>query len=260
MTEINIDRPVGGVLRILMNGPETLNALDDSARERLLDALESAATDPEARVVLLTGQGKAFSAGGDVRNMAGRSLKASQRVLRKGQQIVEVISGMQKPVIAAVNGIASGAGFNLALAADIILADRKAWFQQSFAKLGLMPDMGGTYFLTRQIGRYRAKEVLLTGRKIGAEEAAALGFVSRVIEDDFDRESIDYCAALAQGAPVALGLTKLLTNRAADGQLSDALDKEMLGQCLLYSTEDHQEALRTFLAKGDLLKMSFSGQ
>lgn len=260
MTALGVDRPATGVLRLRLDGVETLNALDDGVKAALVAALAEAAGDREARVVLLTGTGRAFCAGGDVRGMGTRTPAETNDVLTFGRRITEGIANLQKPVVAAVNGIASGAGFNLALTCDIVLAAPDAWFQQSFVRMGLVPDMGGTYLLARAIGPHRAKAALMTGRRFTAEEGRALGFVADILTGDFDAEAVAYCAGLARGAPIAVGLTKLLANRAVDGSLSDALDREALAQGVLAATADHQTAVSTFLDKGDLDAIDFQGR
>ncbi|AMM20000.1 hypothetical protein AX769_07275 [Frondihabitans sp. PAMC 28766] len=261
MTRLDIDRPATGVLRLRMNGPDTLNALDEGVKAQLVAALQDAAADREARVVLLTGTGRAFSAGGDIRAMGTRSAAGTIDVLTFGREITEGIAGLQKPVVAAVNGLASGAGFNLALASDIIVAS-PAWFQQSFIRMGLMPDMGGTYLLAQAIGLHRAKAALLTAHRFSTDEATALGFVSQVFDGDgdFDADAVAYCADLAKRAPLALGLTKLLANRSVDGTLADALDRETLAQAVLSSTSDHKSAVEAFLAKRSLDDLVFTGE
>lgn len=260
MTALVIDRPATGVLRWRMDGTEKLNALDDNLRAALIEAARDAAAEPEARVVLLTGTGRAFCAGGDVSGMGVRSPAQTVQLLHNGRRIVEGLAGLQKPVIAAVNGLASGAGFNLALAADVIVATPEAWFQQSFTRVGLMPDMGGTYLLTRYIGLGRAKEALLTARRFTAQEGVDLGFVARTLDGDFDSAAVAYALDFARRAPLALGMTKWLVNLATDGTLSDALDREAMAQAVLGATDDHKAAVAAFLAKQDLDSLTFNGE
>ncbi|BDZ47861.1 enoyl-CoA hydratase [Frondihabitans sucicola] len=260
MTRLDVDRPAAGVLRLRMNGPDTLNALDEGVKSELVAALQDAATDKQDRIVLLTGTGRAFSAGGDIRAMGTRSATGTIDVLTFGREITEGITGLQKPVVAAVNGLASGAGFNLALSSDIVVASPTAWFQQSFIRMGLMPDMGGTYLLAQAIGLHRAKAALLTAHRFTAEEATGLGFVTEIFDGDFDAEAVAYCAELAKRPPVAAGLTKLLANRSVDGTLGDALDRETLAQAVLSSTSDHKSAVDAFLAKRDLDDLVFTGE
>lgn len=260
VTQLDIDRPAAGVTRLRLNGPDTLNALDAGVKSQLVDALRDIAVDRSTRVVLLTGTGKAFCSGGDIRGMGNRSASGTIDVLTFGRQIIEGITGLQKPVVAAVNGIASGAGFNLALSADIILAARPAWFQQTFVRMGLMPDMGGTYLLAQAIGLHRAKNALLTGHRFSSEEAVDLGFASRVIDENFDEEAIFFCSELARKAPLAMGLTKLLANRSVDGTLIDALDREATAQGVLATTSDHKLAVAAFLNKTNLDDIIFTGE
>jgi 2-(1,2-epoxy-1,2-dihydrophenyl)acetyl-CoA isomerase len=260
MTMLVGDRPAPGVLRLCLDGEDTLNALDEGVKDGLLDALAAAASDGTARVVMITGTGRAFCAGGDVRAMGERTPRQTMAVLAKGRQITERIAVLNKPVVAAVNGLASGAGFNLALACDVVLARDSAWFQQSFVKIGLVPDMGGTYLLARQVGLHRAKEILLSGRRIGSDEARDLGLVAHVYGDDFEERALAYCADMARGATQALALTKMLANRAVEGSLQDALDKEALGQAVAASTGDHRAAVEAFRAKKPLDSIDFTGE
>lgn len=259
MTELVIDRPADGVVRWRLDGPDKLNALDSTLRGGLVDAIDAVAADSSARVVLLTGTGRAFCAGGDVKGMGVRSPVASVELLQYGRKIVEGFASLQKPIIAAVNGLASGAGFNLALAADIVVASPTAWFQQSFTRLGLMPDMGGTYLLAQSIGLARAKEALLTARRFTADEAEELGFVARQLVGDFDAEAVAYASGVAAKAPLATGMTKWLVNLAGSSTLAAALDRESMAQAILASTADHAEAVRAFKEKDDLDRIDFKG-
>jgi 2-(1,2-epoxy-1,2-dihydrophenyl)acetyl-CoA isomerase len=260
VTALVVDRPAAGVLRWRMDGIEKLNALDATLRGALVEAISDAADDREARVVLLTGAGRAFCAGGDVSGMGVRSPAETVQLLQFGRRIVEGLAALQKPVIAAVNGIASGAGFNLALAADVVVASPSAWFQQSFTRIGLMPDMGGTYLLAKYIGLGRAKEALLTARRFTAQEGVDLGFVARALDGDFDDAAVAYAATYAARAPLAVGMTKWLVNLAADSTLSEALDREAMAQAVLGTTGDHQAAVAAFLAKQDLDSIVFKGE
>lgn len=260
MTELITDRPADGVVRLRLDGEATLNAIDDAAKAGLLDALEHAGSDPAARVVMLTGTGRAFCAGGDIRGMGERTPVQTTEVLAHGRRITEGIAALNKPVVAAVNGLASGAGFNLALACDVVVAHESAWFQQSFVRIGLVPDMGGTYLLARQVGLHRAKEILLSARRIDSAEARELGLVAHVYGADFDERAVAYCAEMARGATRALGLTKFLTNRAVEGALQAALDGEMFAQAIAGSTSDHRAAVTAFREKRPLDSVEFSGE
>ena len=260
MTEVVVDRPAPGVRRLRLDGPDTLNALDEGCKDQLLTQLAECAVDPGTRAVLLTGTGRAFCAGGDVRAMGARSPVQTEAVLAKGRQITERLAAMPKPVVAAVNGLASGAGANLALACDVLLAHERAWFQQSFVKLGLVPDLGGTYLLARQVGAHRAKEILLSARRVDAEEAHRLGLVAQVHGDDLPDRAVIYAAGLARGATVALGLTRTLVGRAVEGSLQQALDAEGHAQAVASSTQDHRAAVGAFLAKQPLDDLDLTGE
>lgn len=259
MTALVVDEPAPGVRRLRMDGEDTLNALDEDFKDALLAELVAIATDSDVRLVLLTGTGRAFCAGGDVRAMGVRSAVETVAVLAKGRRITESLASIDKPVVAAVNGLASGAGFNVALACDVILAHEKAWFQQSFVRMGLIPDMGGTYFLARQVGLYRAKEMLLSARRVTSAEAHELGFVAHVYGADFEERVLAYCADMARGPGQALGITKLLSNRAVEGSLQSALDGEAYGQAVAASTHDHQLAINAFKNKRPLDTVDFTG-
>jgi len=259
MTTLREDRPLPGVLRLTLDGEETLNALDAEAKESLADTLRRIRIDRETRVVLITGAGRAFCSGGDIRGMGPRTTLDSVDRLTLGREIVESLQLLRKPVIAAVNGVAAGAGFNLALAADIIIAKADAYFQASFVRVGLLPDFGGTYQLTRQVGLLRAKEILLSARKVSAAEAHSLGIAAHVYDEGFQEHVLAYAERLARSAPAALGLTKMLVNRASEGSLSEALDREVLGQAVLSQTRDHRTAVTAFLTKQPHQSLEFEG-
>ncbi|TFC70960.1 enoyl-CoA hydratase/isomerase family protein [Cryobacterium sp. TMS1-20-1] len=259
MTTLEIDKRGDGVAVLKLNGPETLNALDEGIKKDLLAALTDIDSDDDVRVVLLTGVGRAFCAGGDVRQMAAVPAVETVARVTLGNQVIEKIVSLQKVVVAGVNGLASGAGFNLALAADIVLADRSAWFQQSFMQIGLAPDMGGTYLLTQQLGWQRAKVALLTGHRFTVEEGHALGFVAEIVDGDFFDEALRYCEVLARRPPLALSATKTLVNNAAAAMLSTALRSEATTQAVLSITKDHRRAVDAFQTKQDLRSVEFQG-
>jgi 2-(1,2-epoxy-1,2-dihydrophenyl)acetyl-CoA isomerase len=261
MTALVVDRPAPGVTRWRLDGPEKLNALDGELRAALVAEIARVADDDQTRVIVLTGTGRAFCAGGDVSAMGVRSPTRTVDLLQLGRRIVEGLATLRIPVIAAVNGLASGAGFNLALAADVIVASPTAWFQQSFTRIGLMPDMGGTYLLTKYIGLGRAKEALLTAHRFTVDEGVDLGFVARRVDDaDFDAAVVAYASGYAARAPLAVGMTKWLVNLAADSTLSAALDREALAQAVLGSTGDHAAAVEAFRSKQNLDDIRFEGE
>src|SRR3954452_7845743 len=173
------------ITTITLDRPEKLNAFAGTRREELLAALRIAAEDEGCRVVIITGAGRAFCAGGDVEYMAGLQKKGDvdsfHKLLDGGRDIVTTIASMPKPVIASVNGVAAGAGCNLALACDYRIASDTAKLGETFVKIGIHPDWGGTWFLPRLVGPSRALELLTTGRMVDAAEALAIGMVDRVV-------------------------------------------------------------------------------
>ncbi len=228
-----------GILRLTFNRPRARNAINWEVRRALLAQLDAASRDHDIRVVVLAGDDKAFCAGGDVKEMGNGSRDTSDKLVM-AKAINQLIAGMDKPVVAEVRGYASGAGFGLALACDIVVADEKAVFQTSFIQRGLVPDMGTTYWLVRQVGLHRAKEIIFTGRSIDASEGQELGFVAHVWTTANFREEADALEALLARQPtVGLSLTKHMLNRSLESDLSAALDAERLGQLAATTSAEH---------------------
>src|SRR5512146_478406 len=202
------------VATLTLNRPERLNALGDTLRDDLHDAVLRATTDPQVRAIVLTGAGKGFCSGGDVKAMnEAKEARAERPVLEKvaplRDRVLLAMRDAPQPIIAAVNGAAAGAGMNLALACDIRLASTAAKFTQAFVKRGLHPDWGGTYFLPRVVGMARAAELIFTGEVIDAAEALRLGIVSRVVAPEELMPAVGELArAIAAGPPVAIRLAK----------------------------------------------------
>src|SRR5205823_7541304 len=195
------------ITTITLDRPEKLNAFAGTMREDLLAALRAAEADHGCRVVVVTGAGRAFCAGGDVEYMAGLqrdgNVAAFRRLLDAGRDVILRICSMSKPVIAAVNGIAAGAGCNLALACDYRIASDQAKLGETFVRIGLHPDWGGTWLLPRLVGRSRAFELLASGRMIDAQEALAIGMVDRVVSD-LAAEVQAFARTLADAPPIAI--------------------------------------------------------
>jgi 2-(1,2-epoxy-1,2-dihydrophenyl)acetyl-CoA isomerase len=240
---------------ITLNRPEVLNALGGTMREELLQALQRSETDPEVRCVMITGAGRAFCAGGDISNMVelqaqGNTAPMEER-MAVGAKVIQQIRRMPKPIMAAVNGAAAGAGMNLALACDLRWGSDRARFAESFVKIGLAPDWGGTYFLTRLIGTSRAMELMMTGDPIEAEEALRLGIINRVLPHEaFYDEALNFARRLAAGPAAALAQIKRGVYLGATGTLEEALEHEQQAQLGLFlSTTDAQEGTRAFLEK-----------
>ena len=238
---------------IVLNRPKALNPVNKKTAQEISAALEDLKADPNIRSVILTGAGKAFSAGGDIREIenytAQETMKFRDFMLVVKKMILD-IRNTPKPVIAAVNGLAYVVGFSLALSADVVLASENAGFCQVFVKIGLVPDGGSTFFLPRLIGFARSFPLVFSGDPISAKEALALGLVSKVVPPDkLEEEAIALARKLAQGPTRAMGLAKELMYAGMERTLSEQLDEEASVQCLCRLTRDHQEGLRAFHEK-----------
>lgn len=243
------------VATITLNRPERLNALGADMREQLLAALERSESDPQARVVIITGAGRAFCSGGDVKEMnerraAGAQIRRDGEVVPLRDRILLKLQTLAKPVIAAVNGVAAGAGMNLALGCDLRIASDKAAFGEVFVKRGLHPDWGGTYLLPRMVGTAKALELILFGDMVSAEEAYRMGLVNRLVpHSEFAEAAHEWAARLAEGPPVALRLAKRGVYRNLQSDLASALEYESFAQQIVWSTEDAGEGIRAFVEK-----------
>ena len=244
-----------GIATLTLNRPERLNALGDTLREDLHDAVMRASEDDQVRVMVVTGAGKGFCSGGDVKAMNERKTQGGERPL--GEKVapgrdrtVLALRDAPKPVIAAVNGAAAGAGMNLALACDIRLASTAAKFAQAFVRRGLHPDWGGTYFLPRVVGVAKAAELIWTGEIIEATEALRLGIVSAVhAPEDLMPAAHALAAKIAAGPPVAIRLAKRAIYHNLECDLRQALEFETFAQNICFETEDAREGIRAFVDK-----------
>jgi 2-(1,2-epoxy-1,2-dihydrophenyl)acetyl-CoA isomerase len=243
-----------GVTTITLNRPEKLNALIGTMREDLLDALRTADHDADTRVVVITGAGRAFCAGGDVDFMSGLQqngdLAAFRALLDAGQEVILQIASMAKPVIASVNGIAAGAGCNLALACDSRIASDAAKFSESFVRIGLHPDWGGTWLLPRLVGRSRAFELCATGRIVDAAEALAIGMADRVVPAaDLAAETAQLARALAAASPVAIAGIKRALEASEGNDLRSQLELEAQHQMECFQSEEAKARIAAFARK-----------
>ena len=240
-----------GVATITLNRPDSLNALNATMRVELTAAFKAAAKDDATRAVVLTGAGRGFCAGADLRGGSGE--RDFRHVLTtEYNPLIEAIRRLPKPVVGAVNGVAAGAGVSLALAADLVVAAEGARFVPAFARIGLVPDSGLTRALVRGVGRHRAFEILMGERQLGADDARDMGLVAAVVPAD---QLLDVASELARrlaaGPTVAIGLTKRLLNRAEDATLADALAVEAALQDVAGRTGDHAEGVVAFGEKRD---------
>jgi 2-(1,2-epoxy-1,2-dihydrophenyl)acetyl-CoA isomerase len=241
----------GGVATITLNRPAALNALTIPMKERLLAALDEAGRDPAVRAVVLTGSGRAFCAGQDLRERLAPDPPSFDDELRlRYNPIVRAIRGLPQPVIAAVNGVAAGAGASLAFACDLRIAAEEASFVLAFGRIGLVPDTGATWTLPRLVGAARAAEIALLGEVVGAADAVRIGLVSRVVPaSDLAAEAAAMAGRLAGLAPGATTATKRLLAGAFDRELDAALEAEAEAQAAAGSHPDHAEGLAAFVEK-----------
>lgn len=246
---------VDGVATVTFNRPEKLNALTFEVYADLRDLLSEIEHRDDVRVLVLTGSGRGFCSGGDVNEIIGQLLEAdTKRVLeftRMTGSVVERLRRLPMPVIAAVNGVAAGAGSVIALAADLRVLARSASFHFLFTKVGLAgADMGSAYLLPRVIGMGRATEALLLGEAIDAERALGIGLATRVVEDDdLTSAATDLARQLADGPALAYGATKILLSREQDMDLGSAIELEASTQALLMTSDDHAEFYQAFTGK-----------
>ncbi len=245
----------GGVAVLTMNRPDALNALTRPMMRAMWDALETYGADPEVGCIVLTGAGRGFCAGGDVKAMASGeknlgTFEAKAQDLRARMDIVRLLHQGPKPTIAMVNGVAAGAGLGLALACDIRVAAASARMTTAFAKVGLSGDFGGTWFLNRLVGPARARELYFTSEILDAARIEALGLANRVVPDEqLEAETMALARRIAGGPRVALTYMKRNANVAETGTLCDLLDAEALHMTRCRDTEDHREAARAFVEK-----------
>ncbi|MFJ3497647.1 enoyl-CoA hydratase/isomerase family protein [Streptomyces sp. NPDC086091] len=239
------------VTTLTLNRPEALNALTPALRDRLIALLGDASADPDVRAVVLTGTGRGFCAGADLRGSGGGGERVAgdvARTLRLGaQRLIGAVLDCEKPVIAAVNGTAAGLGAHLALACDLVLATESARFVEVFVRRGLVPDGGGAYLLPRLVGPQRAKELMFFGDTLTAPEAARLGLVNRVVPPgELAATAQAWADRLATGPTRALALTKQLVNASLDSDRATAFAAEAAAQEINLTTSDAHEGLTAF--------------
>jgi len=249
----------GGIATLLLNRPDKRNAMSDDMRTEFIHALETVAADKSIRALVLTGAGKAFCAGGDIAGMEKRMNAPAGEVAFNGwhrQQRVHhtqsLLHTMPKPVIAAVNGAASGLGADTALACDFIIASEWASFTWSYIHRGIVPDGGGMYFLPRRVGLPRAKELIFTGRKVDADEALSLGIVDRrTSADQLLADAQAWARELSQGSVTALALGKRILDQTFELPAEQVFAQGSQAQGICYTSTEHRESVMAFLAKSN---------
>ena len=241
----------GRVATLTLNRPRAMNSLNDALVAGLLAALREIGSDPEVRVIVLTGQGRAFCAGGDLFYLESLGDPIAARAfIQEAGSITAAIMALPKPVIAMVNGVAAGAGFSLALACDLIFCAHSARFVQSFSKIGLVPDCGSTSLLPRFVGHHKAMELMLTARPIDGETASRLGLVNVLAEDEhLETETRQFAADLTQGPPLAFARTKRLLHEGVLNTFARALACEVEAQTECLFTDDFREGVLAFREK-----------
>ena len=258
MTSTLIDLQVhSGIATLILNRPDKRNAMSDAMRTEFTEALEHIAADKAIRALVLTGAGKGFCAGGDIAGMQRRMNAAPGDVGFNGwhrQQGVHhaqsLLHTMPKPVIAAVNGAASGLGADTALACDFIIASEHAHFSWSYIHRGIIPDGGGMYFLPRRVGLSKAKELIFTGRRVGVDEALALGIVDRMTSADrLIADAQAWAVELSQGSATALALGKTILNQSFELPAQQVFAQGSQAQGICYTSTEHRQSVMAFLAK-----------
>lgn len=239
-----------GVGYIKLNEPASRNALSDKIKQGLLASLDLAEEDPNVKVLILTGEGKGFCSGGDIKGMGDRTVLESVEKLRITSGVALRLEAFKKPVIAAVHGYAVGAGMSLALACDMVFADEGAKFGLSFSKVGLIPDCGALYYLPRLVGPWKAKEMIFTGEIFTAEKAEELGVINRIYpKGEVFNESVRFAEELAQGPVQTMSFVKSIISKTSNSSLAATVEYENYAQSILQQTEDHEEGIAAFKEK-----------
>jgi len=240
-----------GVLTLTLNRPTVFNSFNKEMALTLQDELKKAVVNDEVRAILLTGEGKAFCAGQDLAEATASDGPSLQSIVKEHYNpIIELIRTIEKPVVAAVNGVAAGAGANIALACDITFAKESASFIQAFSKIGLIPDSGGTFFLPRIIGMQKATALMMTGDKVSANQAESMNLIYKSVADDsFEDVVIAFVQNLAKMPTKGLGLTKRALNASFKNDLTSQLALEEELQTVAGTTHDFKEGVQAFLEK-----------
>lgn len=251
MPETILSSVQSGVLTLTLNRPEALNSFTVAMKEELLAALKDAARDRAVRVVIVTGAGRAFSAGQDLKERQGADVPDLGTELRaRYNPIVLAMRRLEKPIIGAINGVAAGAGCSIALACDIRIASESASFIEVFGRVGLVPDTGSSWLLPRLVGYARAAEMVFSAEPVDATGAARIGLVNRIVPPErLMDEANDLAGRLASAAPLALALAKRALTRAFEVGLEDALEYEAQLQAIAGRSADHREGVAAFAEK-----------
>jgi 2-(1,2-epoxy-1,2-dihydrophenyl)acetyl-CoA isomerase len=257
MAESLIFKVENGVGWIVLNRPEARNAMNAEMRQGYLDALARAAEEPAIRAVVLTGTGKGFCTGADLSGSRAATGQAglphpgaTRDAMRPSQRVIRALWDLEKPVIAAVNGVAAGLGAHLAWACDLVLAAADARFIEVFVRRGIALDAGGGFLLPRHLGLHKAKELVFFGDDLSAADAERLGLVNKVVPGaELEATARAWAERLAQGPTFALGLSKRLLNRSLQADMDTLFAEEAFTQALVANSEDMREGIRSFMEK-----------
>ena len=242
---------IGAIGKITLNRPDKYNAFVRGMALELQKKLDECRSDKTIRCIIISGSGKAFCAGQDLKEATDPNSPTIEEIVQQHYNpIIKKIREIEIPVIAAVNGVAAGAGANVALACDIVVAAKSASFIQAFSKIGLIPDSGGTYFLPRLIGIQKAAALMMTGEAVSAEKAETLGMIYAVYEDsEFETSAMKLADTISSMPTKGLGYTKKLLSQTFNNSLEEQLSLEAETQALSASSKDHQEGIKAFMEK-----------
>ncbi len=241
---------IDNVAKITMNRPDRFNSFTLTMHKEMIHALKTANRDPDVRCLVIIGAGKAFNSGQDLSEVSGEKIDYGGFLRQRYNPLIELMQSIEKPIIAAVNGVAAGAGMSLALACDLRLVSEKATFIDVFINIGLIPDSGGCYFLPRIVGIGKALELAMTGDRVKADEALRLGLANQVFPaETFEKDVMAYATRLAKMPTKGMGLIKRVMYKGLNMSLKETLEYEAYAQDIAGSTNDHQEGMQAFLEK-----------
>lgn len=239
-----------GIATITLNRPDRYNAFNEEMSKEFMDALKKSKKDSEVRVIVLTGAGKAFCSGQDLKDVSGKKRSLSESVEKRYNPMIKLVVNTEKPFVCKLNGVAAGAGASLALACDYIVAAEHVKLLWAFVNIGLVLDSGSSYFLPRLVGRNKAFELATLGEKITAQEAHDLGMLNKVVSaEELDAEVDKVAERYAKSATKAIGLMKRMLNQSFRSSLEDMLEQEKFNQEIAGNTEDYQEGVQAFNEK-----------
>jgi 2-(1,2-epoxy-1,2-dihydrophenyl)acetyl-CoA isomerase len=239
-----------GVGTITFNRPDRYNAFNEEMSAEFMEALKECKRNPDVRVIVITGEGKAFCSGQDLKDVQGKTRSLADSVERRYNPMIRMVTGIEKPVICRMNGVAAGAGASLALACDHTIAVEGSSMVWAFVNIGLVLDSGSSYFLPRLVGRQKAFELATLGDKVSAADAFSLGLLNKVVPaDQLDAAVAEVAARYAKGATKAIGLMKRMLNRSFESSLDEMLEQEKFGQEIAGRSEDYKEGVNAFVEK-----------